>query len=259
VHFSGLDADPASGTRYAASIPADIALRPHRDVLLAWALNGAPIPADHGGPLRVDVPGVTGARQVKWLARIDAASDESPSMWQQLDYRIIGPNETAETVDFSAVPSMQDMAVNSAICDPPLVVPPPTLQGSPPAAATAAPRAHLVREADGTARVRGWAWSGGGRAISRVDVSADGGASWMTADIDARPADPSPSRTRSWGWTLWSAYVPLPPRQADVTLVAKATDVAGNSQPESALSIYNFRGLGNNSWHRVRAIVESSK
>ena len=241
VQFVGADADPRSGTHYAASIPADVALDARRDVLLAYELNGEPIPRDHGGPLRVVVPGATGARQVKWLERVVAAADEADSAWQRRDYRLWAPAMSDATVDYDSAPSMLDMAVQSAICEPHPPVPP---------ARTAA----VTCDADGALRVRGWAWAGGGRAIQRVDVSADGGTSWLTADIDAAPDDDSPSRTRSWGWTLWSAHLRVPPGEAE--LVCRAVDIAGNAQPQQAP--WNWRGLGNNGCHRVRVEISNA-
>ena len=85
-------------------------------------------------------------------------------------------------------------------------------------------------------------------------ASADGGASWLTADIVAAPEDDSPSKTRSWGWTLWQADVPARPGPAE--LVVRALDIAGNSQPERQASIYNMRGLGANAYHRVPVIIK---
>ena len=127
---------------------------------------------------------------------------------------------------------MQEMPVTSAICEPrPGVVLPP---GS------------------NSVTVSGFAWSGGGRAVTRVDVSADSGATWTTAELTVRPADDSPSLSRSWGWTLWRAEVPLPPGSADtVELKCKAVDSAYNCQPESPAGIWNYRGLVNSAWHTV--------
>ena len=116
--------------------------------------------------------------------------------------------------------------------------------------------------------VAGFAWAGGGRAITRVDVSADGGRSWTTADLEERPPDASPSLSRSWGWTLWRAEVPLPlpsvasgdagavpAGPATATLVCKAVDSAYNVQPETTAGIWNYRGVVNNAWMTVDVVV----
>lgn len=68
VAFAGLDRDLT--TCYGSSIPADMAVDPRGDVLLAFEMNGEPIPRDHGYPIRAVVPGVVGARNVKWLAKV---------------------------------------------------------------------------------------------------------------------------------------------------------------------------------------------
>jgi sulfite oxidase len=239
LQFEGLDRDPVASTVYAASIPADKGFDPRGEAILALELNGAPITRDHGYPVRAVVPGIVGARQVKWLGKIVASAQESDSLWQVKDYKAFPPTMDWDTVDFMSMPAIQDMPVASAICEP--------------AEGTALlPGARQVS-------VKGWAWSGGGRAITRVDVSADGGKTWVVADIVAAPEDPTPSQTRHWGWSLWQADVPLPAPAAEgdgaVQLVCKAMDVACNTQPEEALAIWNFRGLANNSWHRVNVTV----
>ena len=100
------------------------------------------------------------------------------------------------------------------------------------------------------ASARGWAWSGGGRAIARVDVSGDGGRTWTVADITYRPRDESPSGTASFGWTLWEAGgVPLPAEGAQ--LAVKAMDVSLNQQPADFEPQWNWRGVAGNAWHRV--------
>ena len=66
--FEGLDTD-AANIPYGASVPIERALDPKNEVLLAYEMNGEPIPRDHGFPIRVIVPGVVGARSVKWLGK----------------------------------------------------------------------------------------------------------------------------------------------------------------------------------------------
>ena len=103
----------------------------------------------------------------------------------------------------------------------------------------------------------GWAWSGGGRSIVRVDVSADGGETWHTARLD-EGSEQHPAR--AWAWTFWSADVPvarsmlLPGRR--VELCCRATDASYNVQPERAKPFWNKRGLNNTSWHRVIVVVD---
>lgn len=85
--FEGLDEDPTS-TKYSASITLAKAMDPRGDVILAYEMNGVPISRDHGYPVRVIVPGVVGARNVKWLGKILISAKESDSHWQQDDYKV---------------------------------------------------------------------------------------------------------------------------------------------------------------------------
>ena len=94
VGFAGADlgeeAKPAQ--RFGGSIPLDKARRP--EVLLAWAMNGEPLPTVHGAPLRVVVPGYIGARSVKWLERIELRSDPWPGYFQHVAYRLLPEDGT---------------------------------------------------------------------------------------------------------------------------------------------------------------------
>lgn len=86
IQFEGLDRDMT--TCYGSSIPAHKAFDQYGDVLLAFEMNGEPLPPDHGYPLRAVVPGVVGARSVKWLGRVIASAKESENHWQQKDYKV---------------------------------------------------------------------------------------------------------------------------------------------------------------------------
>lgn len=226
IVFDGGDVEPGGGPAYGASIPARRALDPSNDVLIAWGMNGAPLPPDHGAPVRVVVPGVTAARSVKWLRSVAGSPEESGSHWQQRDYRTFSPAvdwDTPGGVPWAASPSIMETNVTSAIADP-------------------APGASVEGPTD-ELHVAGWAFSGGGRGIMRVDVSADGGGTWHTATLERVPGDGDGFAAPAWAWTQWSADVPLPPNTTGpVTLVARAVDTSCNVQPESAAHVWNVRG-----------------
>lgn len=224
VHFEGLDVDPAGGAGYAASIPIDV-LERVPDVLLAYEMNDEDIPRDHGAPIRAVTPGIVGARSVKWLGKVTVSESESDSHWQRKDYRSFSPDVDWDNVDFSASPSIQEMPVISAICD------------------------HTVDPETQSVTMRGYAWSGDGKGIVRVDVSADGGKTWTGAQLHDKGAPET--RNQVYDWTLFSATLPLPAGDSAPELVCKAIDSAYNTQPDSPEAIWNLRGLLNNSWHRV--------
>lgn len=127
----------------------------------------------------------------------------------------------------------------------------PSVQEQPIMSAITVPQEGEVLEAD-EVEVKGYAWSGGGRGIIRVDVSCDGGASWTTAEL----LEGSHQRLdRAWAWTFFRATLPLPqgtqPKQ-EITITCKATDASYNTQPERAEPVWNVRGILYNAWPRVR-------
>ncbi len=221
VCFEGLDMNPTDGAAYGASVPADVG----KDVILAYEMNGEPLPRDHGYPVRAVAPGVVGARSVKWLGEVRLSMDESSSHWQRRDYKSFSPAVDWDNICDSvwdSAPSIQEAPVVSAICD--------------------------ARRVGDKVIVEGYAWSGGGRAIIRVDVSTDDGETWSVANLREKTEE---QRNQVYDWTLWSAEVPLADTKKDTTIVCKAIDSAYNTQPERLDAIWNLRGLLNNAWHRV--------
>ena len=99
----------------------------------------------------------------------------------------------------------------------------------------------------------GYAYSGGGRKIVRVDISADGGKTWRAVDnlVSDDAAHP-----QAWGWTLWSADVEVPKGAKQVELVVKAVDSQYNTQPENFENIWNLRGVLSNAYHRVTVNIK---
>ncbi|CAG0918713.1 unnamed protein product [Notodromas monacha] len=230
IQFDGYDTDP-TGKTYGASVPADKALDPKSEVILAYEMNDEPLSRDHGFPVRVIVPGVVAARSVKWLNRISFSDEESWSFWQRQDYKGFSPSQEAEGADFSKAMSIQEMPVTSAFTYP--------KNGS------------KVRVKNGKISAKGYAWSGGGRPIIRVDISADGGKTWYVANMDKREPKCEGTYSFCWSWTLWSAEIPTPKGVHEAELMVKAIDASYNSQPDTTANIWNFRGVLSNAYHRV--------
>ena len=177
VELIGEDVDP-DGRSFGGSIPLAKALS--GEVLLADRMNGEPLCAAHGAPLRAVVPGYIGARSVKWLREINLLSAPSPNYYQAVAYRVHPPSVTDRDADPSAAIPLGELAVNAAILTP--------CDGADLAA--------------GNVTVTGYAISGGANRVERVDVTVDDGASWQCADLlDA----PSP-----WAWRRWRLTLDLP-------------------------------------------------
>lgn len=165
IVFAGADSGEvqAAGGRIAFERSLAVERALEEDVLLAFAMNGEPLPADHGAPVRLIVPGAYGMASVKWLARMTAVDRPFRGFYQADRY----------VVDGEALPPMAPRAVITAPADG-AVVGGPTI-------------------------VSGYCWSG--RApIARVELSANGGRTWADARIG--PA-PSPYAWRRWEieWT----------------------------------------------------------
>lgn len=178
---------------FARSLPLEKALHP--DTLLALEMNGAPLPPEHGAPVRLVVPGWYGMASVKWVARIEALTEPFAGYFQR-DRYVFDPADGREPTPVST------MRVRAMILDP--------------ADGAAVPMGRMT--------VRGRAWSGDGE-VTRVEVAAGGGDDWR----DARLLEPS----SAYAWRAWE-YDWEPAEPGRHVLRCRATDAAGNVQPDRA-------------------------
>ncbi|MDX2119650.1 MAG: sulfite oxidase [Gemmatimonadota bacterium] len=224
VGLTGLDEVERGGTTFGfgGSVPREKALEP--EVLLAYEMNGQPLPALHGGPVRLVVPGYIGARSVKWMAEIELLAEPSANYFQVAAYRVLQEPDPADPRDVRAGEALGEVALNAVILAPE--------QGS--------------RLPAGDVTVRGWAMDGRSP-VRRVEVSPDGCRTWIGADLEAAKG--------RWSWQRWTARVTLPPGPA--VLIARAWNEAGEGQPESIAEVWNAKGYANNAWHRVAVEIEA--
>jgi sulfite oxidase len=224
VEFTGLDQVERHDQRFGFGGSIDLEKALGAEVLLATELNGAPLPRQHGFPLRAMVPGWIGARSVKWLGRITLLEDPSDNYFQSHAYRFQREIDPLKPRDVSAGVALSAIPLNSAIVE---------------------PIAGAIMSA-GRTRIRGWAIGNDGRSVKTVDVSGDGGGSWIPANIT--------HTGERWSWSLWEGELTLP--RGRHVLAAKATDSSGATQPASVSATWNVKGYNNNAWHRVLVVVE---
>jgi DMSO/TMAO reductase YedYZ molybdopterin-dependent catalytic subunit len=220
VLFTGLDRGVEHGQEqlFARSVPLELAL--DDDVLLAYDLNGAPLPPQHGFPLRLLVPGWYGMTNVKWLERITVLDEPFAGPQQTLGYRL------RQTEDEEGEPL-------SRILPRALLVPPGIPEFMSRTRTVTAGR-HILE---------GRAWSGHAP-ITAVDVSDDDGATWRGAALE--PAELGP-----YAWVRFTAeWEPSPGRHV---LACRARDASGLEQPDTGA--WNLGGYANNGVQRIAVEV----
>ncbi|MFF9164228.1 molybdopterin-dependent oxidoreductase [Streptomyces longwoodensis] len=210
VQPRGLDAEYVSGGESLGRVRRPLPLaKALDDVLLAYEMNGERLPHDHGYPVRLVVPSWIGIASIKWVGDIEVSTQPLFSPWNTTFYRLFGP---AHPEGGSAPLTRQ--TIKSAF---------ELVSG----ATFAAGHRYVLH---------GRSWSGAG-AIARVEVSADGGATWRPARLHDHP--------RADTWTRWSLGW-RPDTPGPTHLLARATDTAGRTQPDRAVPNtqgYLFNGV----------------
>lgn len=223
VAFTGLDINEHGDTadNFGASISIDKAMHP--EMLLAYEMNGQALTPAHGFPLRVIAPGYIGARSVKWLSRITVQAEPSDSYYQARAYKLFPPEIDEHTANWTQGLTLETLPISSVITSPE--------QG-----------AILCA---GRILVQGYAVTGDGYPIKRVEVSLDQGQTWKVATMRD---DPQP-----WAWRLWQIALDLSSGSHEI--IVRAWDSAGNTQPDDLRKVWNFKGYANNAWHHVAVQV----
>ncbi len=198
VLLNGADRALGSMQDFIRQVP--IAKAMHPDTLIAYEMNGQPLPPLHGFPLRAIVPGWEGAYAMKWLTTLRVVDREFDGFWVATAYRYptkrVAPGAAVDPKDMGP---LTGLAVKSLITKP--------LQGT-----TVAP---------GKIDVAGFAWAGDNN-ISRVDVSVDDGATWQPARLAGENA--------RYTWRRFEAQVDAS-KSESYLIMSRATDSAGRTQP----------------------------
>jgi DMSO/TMAO reductase YedYZ molybdopterin-dependent catalytic subunit len=200
VVMNGADVPLGTMPDYLRQLPIEKALHP--DTVLAFDMNGQPIPPIHGAPLRAIVPGWEGAYSVKWLTTLRVADREFDGFWVATAYRYpikrVAPGATVDPKDMAP---LTGLVVKSLITRP--------LDG-----AAIAP---------GRLEVAGFAWAGE-TDIARVEISTDHGASWQPAQLVGEQA--------KYAWRRFE-YAFEAVRPESYLILSRATDANGRTQPVS--------------------------
>jgi sulfite oxidase len=201
ILFDGADVPLGTMPDFQRSIPVKKALDDH--TLLAYEMNGETLPVKHGFPLRVVAPGWASDSWVKWLTSIRVLDKEHDGFWMKSAYRHPGkPVAPGTAVPPEQMQPVTSLRVKSVI-------------------ATPADGAQVI--AGKPLTIRGVAWSGDAGPVAAVDVSVDNGRTWKPTSLD-------PGQRTQFGWRQWE-FDWTPSQEAYYTILARARDEAGNTQP----------------------------
>lgn len=252
VWMEGADQLPMG--HYGTSVLLRHAMDFDKGMMLSYKMNGESLRPDHGRPIRVVIPGNIGGRSVKWLTRLILADKPSDNYYHIYDNRVLPTVVTPEMAKndknwwMDERYAIYDLNINSAIAQP-------------------AHNAEILspRDLHECYTVRGYAYDGGGRRITRVELSLDKGRSWRLAQI-VYPEDAyrhladddmelfggkldMSMRDTCFCWCFWSMELTFTELYEANDIVVRAMDEAMNVQPRDLY--WNVMGMMNGCWFRV--------
>ncbi|KAG6849083.1 hypothetical protein H0H93_011392 [Arthromyces matolae] len=251
---------------YAVSVPLR-KVRQSEEVLLAWEMNGKPLPKMHGYPLRIVVAGYIGARSTKWVYRINALAEPSWGPVQQQEYlyytsqvrareprahmgnfRRLTPSFSQigkQNARFSNGFSIQQMPVSSVFLTHLNDNDKKKLMQTSYRSAIIYPEDKKVIIHDGTITLRGWAYSGGGNWVERVEVSPDGGSVWYAVEEEHL------TEKHYYAWRLWKIDLPVD-AEGWLEFCVRTWDSSNNTEPTFVRSAWNWDLHVTSSCHRIK-------
>nr|BDT56506.1 nitrate reductase-like protein [Rapaza viridis]BDU67343.1 nitrate reductase-like [Rapaza viridis] len=234
VCYVGVEDLPGGGgCKYGTSTTLLKSMSPTDDVILAFKQNGKLLEPDHGYPIRLLIPGFIGGRMIKWLDTIEVTKEQSDNHYHYMDNRVLPSHVDAELAKkegwwYKPEYIINDLNINSAIWAP----------------------AHdeVISATRSSYTVQGYAYTGGGRYINRMEITLDDGETWRLCEIK-RTEQPTPY-LKSWCWVQWCIDVPTVDLFEAKELCCRAWDCDMNTQAEHLT--WNVMGMMNNSWFRIK-------
>lgn len=244
-------ADELPNGCYGTNVKLRSALDRDKGMMIAHAMNGEMLRPDHGKPLRAVIPGQIGGRSVKWLKKLIITPEPSDNWYHIWDNRVlptmVSPEESANKPSWwqDERYAIYDLNTNSAIAKP------------------AHDEIVPLHDLSGSYCAKGYAYGGGGRRITRVEVSVDKGRSWRLADIEYpedRYREASPRSLcggtldmtgyeASFCWCFWKLEILLSDLASAADILVRAMDESMNVQPRDMY--WSVLGMMNNPWFRV--------
>jgi len=218
---------------YSASIPLGYCCNPASEILLAYVANGEPLLPDHGYPFRLIVPGKVASYSVKWLNElvVTGRPDMSPSPC------LLPPKFSAS--ELNSMNTWLNYRMTEASLQCVMTIPQHNHQIT------------LPHNLTSTLELGGFAYAGGGRHITRIEVSFDDGATWeLVKNMDAK--ERTTSRDRRWCWVWWKHEVQVEDIVSKSTIWCRAWDSTNSSQPE--MPTWNLMGVGANHIYKLHLV-----
>ncbi|ETN43344.1 uncharacterized protein HMPREF1541_02503 [Cyphellophora europaea CBS 101466] len=248
-------ADKLPNGYYGTSVKLNWVMDPNKGIMLSYKMNGEMLRPDHGKPLRAVIPGQIGGRSVKWLKKLIITAEPSDNWYHIYDNRVlptmVSPEESANNEKWwkDERYAIYDLSTNSTICYP---------QHEEQLCLKGTPDMY---------RAKGYAYSGGGRRITRVEISLDKGKNWRLANIDYAEDKYRETEKQLFGgrvdmswrescfcWCFWTLDIPKHELAGAKDIFVRAMDESMNVQPRDMY--WSVLGMMNNPWFRVTISVE---